>query len=386
MRNKEEIRLQKVVATLCATLFAIFSFLFIAKYQSPLLELFYEKVATGKLKYNAYVVGGTISLALTALALWLNRYAGFKREWTAFSYIPSVLILSFITDIDRSLYIGGFNYVKWIIVFITGIFVYALFSFILHKMLFAKIKNIAMSANRILWRNLILFVILFSLTGILSNSEENFKREALVAFYYKKGETEKALKVASLSRTASHPLTVQRAYILAKEGILGERLFEYPQYYGAKGLLPKERQNSPLIPDSVFALLGVAPQPEESSTELLERALHADDSKNRTRDYYLSALLLDRRIVEFADAIKKLYPDCDIENLPKHYKEALLLYASIENDSAYIADSVIQKQFEAFVSLESQYDDFFIRSNYLRRNFGQTYWWYYLYGSTIGVQ
>jgi hypothetical protein len=49
MKNKEEIRLQRVVMALCAILFAVFSFLFVAEYQSSLLELLYDKVATGKL-------------------------------------------------------------------------------------------------------------------------------------------------------------------------------------------------------------------------------------------------------------------------------------------------------------------------------------------------
>ena len=110
MRNKEEIRLQRVVVALSATLFAVFSFLFVAKFQTPLLELLYKKVATGKLEYNAYVAGASISIFLTLFALWMNRYTGFKREWTALSYLPSSILLAFITDIDRSIYIGEYNY------------------------------------------------------------------------------------------------------------------------------------------------------------------------------------------------------------------------------------------------------------------------------------
>ena len=73
MRNNEEIRLQRVVMALCAILFAVFSFLFVARSQSALLELLYEKVSTGKLQYNAYVVAAAISVTLTSFALWLNR-------------------------------------------------------------------------------------------------------------------------------------------------------------------------------------------------------------------------------------------------------------------------------------------------------------------------
>ena len=380
MRNKEEIRLQRVVMALCAILFAVFSFLFVAKSQSVLLELLYDKVATGKLQYNAYVVGGVISVALTIFALWLNKFTGFKREWTAFSFMPSAMVLAFITDIDRSLYTGEYDYLKWIIVLAIGVFAYAAFSFVLRRILFAKIKNVAMSANRIIWRNLVLFVILFSLVGFLSNDEENFKREALVASYYKKGDSDNALKVGYLSNVASHSLTVQRAYILAKGGMLGERLFEYPQYYGADGLIPAKEQVSPLVPDSVYALLGASPLQGEEALDVFKRALKNDNVSPAAKDYYLSALLLDRKIVEFTDNVKTLYPDTETANLPKHYQEALVLYSSINGDSVQ-ASAAMQEQFNAFKALEAEHEDIFVRGNYLRRHFGRTYWWYFLYGN-----
>ena len=381
MRNKEEIRLQRVVMALCAILFAVFSFLFIAKYQSSLLELLYEKVSTGKLEYNAYVVAAVITVVLTTIALWINRYTGFKREWTAFSFMPSALLLSFITDIDRSLYIGEYNYKKWIIVFAVGTFAYAAFSFVLRRILFAKIKNIAMSANRIIWRNLVLFVILFSLVGILSNGEENFKREALVEHYYKKGEVDKALKVGSLSDVASKTLTLQRAYILAKEGLLGEKMFEYPQYYGAEGLIPEPKQISPLVPGDVYALLGVTPLPGEKTNDILKRALNSHTATYATKDYYLSALLLERNIVEFVDAVENLYPDTEMKNLPKHYQEALILYSNINKGEFIIDNQLMLEEFKAFKALEAEHDDSFVRGNYVRRKYGRTYWWYYLYGN-----
>ena len=381
MKNKEEIRLQRVVMALCAILFAVFSFLFVAKYQSPLLELLYDKVATGKLQYNNYVVGACISIALTIFALWINKYTGFKREWTAFSFMPSALILSFVTDIDRSLYTGDYNYLKWIIVFAAGAFAYASFSFVLRRILFAKIKNIAMSANRIIWRNLVLFVILFSLVGFLSNGEENFKREALVKSYYNKGDTEKALEVGYLSNVASRTLTAQRAYILAKEGMLGEKLFEYPQLYGVDGILPGSNLQSPLVSDSVYMILGVYPRSEEKGIETLRRAVNTDTCTNAARDYYLSALLLEKQIVEFADAVENLYPDTEIPQLPKHYQEALMLYTSIEGNAMVNYNTAMQKDLEAFMALQSEYDDPFVRANYVRRGFGRTYWWYFHYGN-----
>ncbi len=381
MRNKEEIRLQRVVVALSATLFAVFSFLFVAKFQTSLLELLYERVATGKLEYNAYVVGASISIFLTLFALWINRYTGFKREWTALSYLPSSILLAFITDIDRSLYIGGYNYLKWIIVALIGVFAYASFSYVLRRVLFAKIKNVAMSANRIVWRNLEIFVVLFCLVGFLSNGEENFKREALVESYYRKGNVKKALEVGCLSNTVSQTLATQRAYILAKEGLLGEKLFEYPQPYSSDVLFPEDVQISPLVPDSVFSLIGVNPIPGEKMLETLKRAVESDSSTSAARDYYLSAMLLDRRLVEFAGTVASLYPDVKISDMPKHYQEALVLYSNIDGSVVDSDNNGMQKHFDAFKDLEKQYDDPFVRANYMRRNFGRTYWWYYLYGN-----
>ena len=166
MRNKEEKRLQRVVALFCATLFALFSFFFVAIYQSPLLEALYDHVATGKLDYNGYLVAAVISPLLTLLALWLNRIAKFQREWTAMAYLPSSLLLAFMTDIDRSVYTGGHSCSSWIVIFSLGLLVYIVLSFVLQRVLFEKIKNLAMSVNRMIWRNLVLFVIMFCLTDM----------------------------------------------------------------------------------------------------------------------------------------------------------------------------------------------------------------------------
>lgn len=381
MRNKEEKRLQRVVALFCATLFALFSFLFVAVYQSPLLEVLYDYVATGKLDYNGYLVAAVISPLLTLLALWLNRIAKFQREWTAMAYLPSVLLLAFITDIDRSLYVGGWSSTSWIVIFSVAMFVYAALAFVLQRVLFEKIKNLAMSTNRMIWRNLILFVIMFCLAGTLSNGEENFKREALVASRYKGGDAEGALAVGYKSLDASRELTAMRAYILAKENSLGERLFEYPQLYGAEGLLPFAHQTSPLSPDTVAKLLGDTIKENENTLDYLRRLAHADTLAVAARDYYLSALLLEKEVIEFEVELTRMCGSYRADSLPKHYREALLLLKEFSSEYRLnLEDSVLNSKFRSLREVESKYDDALMRNNYVRKAFGRTYWWYFLYG------
>ena len=381
MRNKKERQLQRVVAYICATLFVVFSFFFVAVYQSPLIEAFYDHVATGKLEYNGYLVAAIISPLLTLLAVWLNRLAKFQREWTAMAYLPSALLLAFVTDIDRTIYTGGRSYETWIVIFVSGILLYVILSFVLQRVLFEKIKNLAMSTNRIVWRNLIIFVLLFGLTGTLSNGEENFKREALVASRYNDGNAQGALKVGYKSLDASRELTAMRAYIMANEDMLGQRLFEYPQYYGADGLLPTVQRTSPLDPADVYALIGDTLLENEGCMEYLRRVAHADTLGTPVRDYYLSALLLDRRVVDFESELVAMYGNYSPDSLPKHYREALILLAEFSDDFELVLESdTLFTQFERLKDVERQYDDALVRNNYVRKEFGRTYWWYYLYG------
>ena len=115
--------------------------------------------------------------------------------------------------------------------------------------------------------------------------------------------------------------------------------------------------------------------------EFLKRAVMNDSVSDAVKDYYLSGLLLDRQIVEFIDAVKEFYPDTELNKLPKHYQEALMLYESIDENATSVNNQAMQEQFDAFVALEKEHDDAFVRANYVRRRFGRTYWWYYLYGS-----
>lgn len=386
MRNNSgEKHLQRVVAIVCATLFAVFTFAYVAVYQAPLLEAFYDEVATGKLEYNHWLVGAILSFLLTSLALWLNSFTKLRREWTALVYLPSALILAFITDIDRRLYVGGNISYSWITVFALGLAFYVFVAFVQRRMLFEKIKDMAMAANRVLWRNLLLLVVMFCLVGTLSSNEENFKRETLVMSHYNRGNIVQALRVGRTSLNASRELTAMRAYILAADGKLGEHLFEYPQLYTSEGLLPAMQRTSPLVPDSVYSLLGAAPHEGESALVFLSRIAHADIATNVVKEYYLSSLLLEKQLLEFKDEVLSIYGVSAVDSLPKHYREALMLYTDIADTAEVrtfeINDTVMRAELDKLRVEESRHDDVFIRGNYIRKYYGNTYWWYFLYSN-----
>lgn len=382
MRNFAEIRLQRFITFLSTLIFAIYAFSFMAYYKSPELEVVYDYIATGKLEYNACLFSAVITLLLSFLALWLNRFAGFKREWTAMAFLPSALLLAFVTDVNRSVFLHGKYDYSWLFIFAAGLFVYIVFSFVLNRMLFEKIKNPSMVVNRIIWRNLILLVLLFLLVGCLSGGDKSFKREAMQYVFFKRGNHNAALAVGGQSPIASRQLTSQRAFLLSLQGALPEHFFDYPVYFGAESLLPSVQRDAPIEPDTVYKHIGVRRSEGEKAIDYLERAAYGETATVAARDYYLTALLAERRLVDFVDKIFEFYNVGEVDKLPKQYKEALVLYAYIVPDfDVRVGDDAMQQRFTAMLDASRLYGGLSSsQSHLLRIDYSDTYWWYFLCG------
>ena len=380
MKSAREIRLFRMVRIVCAVVFVIFAFTFLSIFQAPLLEVAYDITATGKLQYDGNITAAIITFVLLLITLWLNKFAKFSREWEAMAYLPACVLLAFITSIDRTIYTGAEFSWSWVWIALIVLFVYVFTSWVLKRVLFMRIKDITRAANRIMWRNLLLLSILFSFTGFLSNVDENFKHEAMVYHFVKRGDYDKAQRVALRSFAASQELTAGRAYLLAHEGVLGEKLFTYPQYFGVAGLLPREELTSPLSAAMVYDFLKVKPRKGEETIKFLERALSVDTASVAVKDYYLSALLLDKRLEEFADSLPRFYNVADTAKVPAHYKEAMLLCSKLFPEKVpTFADAALEQKYAEMLKIEQEHQDILIRSNYVRKSFGNTYWWYYLY-------
>lgn len=381
MRNAGERRLQNFVTLFCALVFALFGFTFVAVYKSAEIEVFYDALATGKLQYNGYVLSAVFTSLLLGLALWLNRFAGFRREWSAMAYVPSALLLAFFTGIDRTFFTGGKEYAVWAWAFGAGLLLYAGFSFVLNRMLFEKIKDSSAVAHRIIWRNLILFVIMFMAVGCLSGSERNFRREALQYTLFKKGDMEAALAVGRHSPVASRQLSAQRAYMLSLKGELADHFFDYPVCFDSESLLPSVERDAPIEPCAVYSHIGIERKPGEGAMDFLSRAVEQCDTNVVAREYYLTALLTERRLVDFVDKVFEYYNVGDSDRLPKHYKEALVLYAFIlPSFDVRVKDEAMVRRFTAMMEAVRECGDAPMTAYLMRIVYGDTYWWYFLYG------
>ena len=130
--------------------------------------------------------------------------------------------------------------------------------------------------------------------------------------------------------------------------------------------------------DSLYHLLGGEPKAGEMPADYLYGLCHADTVEYAAVDYYLSALLLGKRVNDFAQALNDLFMRQD--TLPRHYREAMTLYRSLHPDSVFTQqDSVMQMRYAEYKELQTEPGTSLQERNRMKRKFGHTYWWYYDY-------
>ena len=181
---------------------------------------------------------------------------------------------------------------------------------------------------------------------------------------------------------ASRTLTALRAIALARTNQLGDKLFEYPQYYGSDGLFFANDSTTQLryTNDSIYYLLGVRPYAGESRMEFLYNICQKETGRFTALHYYLAALLLDKNLKDFAKEISDVY---EVEDtLPRYYREAMLLYQQEIKDTTSLwkaSDSVMIHRYKAFQELHRGGQSDVPEINHIRKDFDDTYWWYFYY-------
>ena len=116
-----------------------------------------------------------------------------------------------------------------------------------------------------------------------------------------------------------------------------------------------------------------------TQTRPLSRISKIDSIPQTGKQYDLCAVLLEKRLVDFCQAIQTVYPEG--RALPKHYREALLLCErELPGYRSHIDDLTLrQKLDEFFEKRRSEYPSELAEQNLMRRDYGWTYWWYYYY-------
>ena len=377
--NKNRRRTARIIAVASGLLFSAFSFTYLSVFQKDVMEALHYSLAQGKTVYAPWMSAVLITVVLLVLRWAVNALVGLKGPLKALSYFPSCLLLGVLTDVGHNVYHGGGISDTWGWMLPLCLVLYGVLGWLLARA--ARLwLNPEMPDIWVVNSNFMTLLMLCFMTIGIGNTNVHFHHELQVEEALRKQDYGRALLVAEKTMDPSRNLTALRAYAMSRQGTMGEALFRYPQLYGAAGLLmgTSDEKALRLNADSLSVYLGAKPALGEPALTFFRRICEEESGNYTTLDYYLSALLLEKKLDEFVRAFDELYTVRD--SIPYYYRQALFLdskmHPSAVTDSADVAleelwGKYLQKQQE----LSGQRGE----ANYMRREFGDTYWWYYQY-------
>ena len=367
-----------VISTVCAIVFCLFTFVYLYCYQADILAMAQHVLSGGATHYNRLVGAVLITIVLLLLQMGIQALSRLQGSRYALTYFPSLLILAIITSVSSEIDLH-FSFGVWIwllplLLLLWGFGIYAA----------VKIPYGPRSAGGALahsmWINVMSLCGMFFFVGIASNSNDVFHYRMKMERCMLQDDYPQALTVGIRSAATDSNLTMLRAYALAHEGKLGESLFTYPVAGSSADLVPMPSGTRCMMypVDSLYQFLGARPLSTQDTPAYLAALIKGRKATAVVKDYILCGYLLDRNLDAFAAQIPHFYKVDD--NLPKHYREALTLYAHLRSNPVVVYhNDVMDTDFSDLQTLEKQNPGRDERRKAVYNQYAGTYWWYYEY-------
>lgn len=380
----------------CALLFMFFSFCYLFFLQGEILAEAQFVYSKGVTSYDI-LIGAIIITVILQIIQWIvSMMSRLPSRWHALSYLPSMLLLAILTDVNQEA-IAHFSFGAWVWVAPCILVAYILMVFFARRM-----DNVDSDYTRgiksQIYPNFIILFILMLGVGAIPQSTDVYHYELKTERLILAKDYERAAAVGKQSLRATARLTQLRMYALSKQDLLAENLFDYPQYYGSKGLLDVADTSSleRFTTQDICFHLGAFCGKSIKTADRYYRLMLGDSISNyHTVDYYLCSLLLDKKLPEFLHQLPRYYNLSDslvgaYDSLPRAYREALLqigkkqyaLQGKIVVDAdtlATLSDFDMVACFRDYNELKASFKDETERINTTHREFGNTYWWYHDY-------
>ncbi|MBP3774571.1 MAG: hypothetical protein ILA34_04395 [Bacteroidaceae bacterium] len=355
-------------------LFSVFSILYLGNHQADLVYLTLHRVLHIPFPYSPWAAAFVLTLLLNVLTWALSRVFRLPDGWHALLFIPAFLTLALLTALLPT--------VSQVVIATTTM-ACAVWLYVVTVCR----KRMTMSSNvrRHIRNSLMVFLACFLYVTFFSNNNDIYhyrlRTERLIA----ENRYDDALGVARKELATSPVLTQLRAYALAKSEKMGEHLFEYPLPEGTYPLFlnPETGTEGFLPADSIksfYSSLWSGTWP----SILTWKGVHPARLSLPQADYWLCSLLMHKDLSRFVQWLPRFYDVRKAERqveLPKHYREALVLYMARAVHPAWLYHHAqTEANYHDFMELSRQYTDVRMRKNYTRRMYGNTYFWYFYHG------
>lgn len=379
----------------CGILFMLFTFCYLFFLQGEILAEAQFVYSKGVTSYNLLIGAIVITVVLQVIQWVVSLLTHLPSKCHALTYLPSLLLLAILTDVNKEA-IAHFSFGAWLWIAPTVLVVYVLLVILLKK---SFADDLSSDIKSQIYPNFIILFFLMLGVGAIPQTTDVYHYELKTERLLLAKDYEGAAAVGETSLAASARLTQLRMYALSKQGLLAERLFDYPQYYGSRGLLDVADTSALqrfTTQDICLHLGALCGKSIHSTDRYMQLLLSADTLCNQhTADYYLCGLLLDKKLKEFARELPRYYNLSDTvagayDRLPRAYREALLQLSKksealegklvVGGDSlATLSDFDMVARFRDYQELKSTLKDKTERMNQTHRQFGHTFWWYYDY-------
>ena len=372
------------IRLMCAIVFLSFSFVWLYCFQADVLAAAQHVLSKGLTTYKPFVGAILITLVLQSLQLIVYALTRLRKRSHALTYLPSMLALAVITDVNSDVD-GQYTLgpLWWILPIVIALWLLLVF---VARMLQSVEPDAEPKGlfSRAMWINMLTMALLIIIVVALSNSNAVFHYRMRAEARLLSGDYEGALQMGAKSLESDADLQMIRMYALSRMGELGERLFAYPVSSHSEAMLPVEGKSKFVMypSDSLYKFLGARPKGEMTTARYLELMQRRDSTvDHRIADYELCGLLIDKRIDDFVCQLRRYYSEGDtLDRLPRHYREAMTLYTHLRSRPVVVYhNSVMDEDWKNLQELEAQYPDLTERKGRVEEQYHDTYWYYYEY-------
>ncbi|MBQ9668867.1 MAG: hypothetical protein IJV45_09045 [Prevotella sp.] len=323
------------VRVMCAIVFMVFTFLWLYDFQADVLAIAQHVLSGGQTHYDRTIGAVIITLVLQLLQLGVYSVTRLARRTHALTYLPSMLLLTVLSDIpptiDQHFSFGAWTWIVPLVLLVWAVIVWLA----RHVLPFENDdKQPTGLFSRRMWLNLLQMVVMMLVVALVGNSNSVFHFSAHAESSLLRGDDLEALRVGERSLETDENLTMLRIYALGRRGELGDRLFDYPIVGTSADMLPLKGSHARLrlLPvDSIWKSFGARPVYRVEARQFLH-ALSVDSVAHPMyADYILCGQLIDRDLNAFAKTLPQYYPDS--LPIPRYYREALELHALLPHDT-----------------------------------------------------
>ncbi len=365
----------------CGVAFCVFSFTYLYFYQDNLLAMEQHILSNGLTRYSR--LGGAVVLTILAALLQFAVDAATRQciKHPALTYFPSAMMLAIITDISAEVD-SGYTLGKWLWLAPLLLTMFAAAAYVSASLLANNEGLGHKSQARMLAENLTITVLTMLFIVATANTDRTFHRRMKAENLILQGKYTDALDVGANGTPADPSLTMLNAYALSMTSALGECLFEYNPTGGSDALLPGYGAKAMLLPEDRLFCHVARPLKQNMRPlhYLLWMRLHHHDKKP-LQQYLLCAYLMDGRIDDFAKELAKDTAMLNNDRLPKHYREALVLYTHLRTAPLVnYQNSVMEADYNDLQTIARTTRDSRQRKALIQKTYGNTYWYYYMYG------